>query len=240
MTSPTTLAVVIPALDEAARLARTLQSLHAQTLRADRLIVVDGGSKDETPRVAAEQGAESITAARCGRGGQIAAGVASVREDLVLVGHGDMQFPPDAIAAIREAMARQPTCPGGCLGHRFDSPKRIYRLIEWMDRRRAVRGMSYGDQAQFFRREWLQRAGGFPAQPIMEDVELSRRMCSLGPCAYLDRPVIVSARRFEERGWLRVLLANWRFRRAYRHRGLAACRCIYERYYGRPWPYSLE
>ena len=110
------------------------------------------------------------------------------------------------------------------------------QLIEWADRVRARRGVSYGDQAQFFRREWLARVGGFPDQPIMEDVELSLRLRVLGRPVSLDVPVTVSARRFADRGWWRVLWANWRFRRAYRRRGLAACREIYERYYRRPWP----
>lgn len=150
-----------------------------------------------------------------------------------------MLFAPSALAAIRQVLTARPACPGGCLGHRFDSRRWIYRLIERADRMRAVRGTSYGDQAQFFRREWLTRAGGFPDQPIMEDVELSRRIRALGRPVYLDVDVTVSARRFEERGWRRVLWENWTFRRAYRRRGMAACRDIYERYYRRPWPYAL-
>jgi hypothetical protein len=149
-----------------------------------------------------------------------------------------MLFPPGSLAAIRQALAAHPGCPGGGLGHRFDSRRWAYRLIERADRMRAVRGMASGDQAQFFRREWLLRAGGFPDQPIMEDVELSRRLRTLGRPAYLDLPVAVSARRFEERGWWQVLWENWTFRRAYRRRGLAACREIYERDYRRPWPYA--
>jgi hypothetical protein len=150
-----------------------------------------------------------------------------------------MLFPSSALAAIRRALAAHPACPGGCLGHRFDSPRWLYRFIERADRMRAVRGMSYGDQAQFVRRERLARGGGFPEQPIMEDVELSRRLRALGRPIYLDIPVTVSPRRFEERGVWRVLWENWTFRRAYRRRGLSACRDIYERYYQRPWPYPV-
>jgi rSAM/selenodomain-associated transferase 2 len=232
------LAVVVPTLNEAARLAAALGSLRAQSGPPERMVVVDGGSSDDTTRVAADHGAELLVERGRGRGGQVAAGVARSAEDVVLVAHGDMLFPPGSLAAIRRTLAARPACPGGCLGHRFDSARRVYRLIERADRMRAARGMAYGDQAQFFRREWLARAGGFPDQPIMEDVELSRRIRALGRPAYLDTPVTVSARRFEEHGWWRVLWENWTFRRAYRRRGLAACREIYERYYRRPWPYT--
>jgi glycosyltransferase involved in cell wall biosynthesis len=234
------LAVVIPTFNEAARLAATLESLRAQADPPERIVVVDGGSSDATERIAAERGVELLVARGRGRGGQVAAGVARVTERVVLIAHGDMLFPPGALAAVRRTLALRPACPGGCLGHRFDSRRRVYRLIERADRMRAIRGMSYGDQAQFFRREWLARAGGVPDQPIMEDVELSRRIRALGLPAYLDLPVTVSARRFEERGWWRVLWENWTFRRAYRRRGLAACREIYERYYRRPWPYAVQ
>jgi rSAM/selenodomain-associated transferase 2 len=234
------LAVVIPTFNEAARLAATLESLRAQADPPERIVVVDGGSSDATAKIAAEGGAEFLVERGRGRGGQVAAGVARSGEDIILVAHGDMLFPPGALAAVRGTLAARPECPGGCLGHRFDSPRRVYRLVERADRMRALRGTSYGDQAQFFRREWLPRAGGFPDQPIMEDVELSRRLRALGRPAYLDLPVTVSARRFEERGWWRVLWENWTFRRAYRRRGPAACREIYERYYRRPWPYAVS
>jgi GT2 family glycosyltransferase len=92
-------------------------------------------------------------------------------------------------------------------------------------------GDSYGDQAQFFRRELLQSVGGFPDQPIMEDVELSLRLRSLGVPIYLDLPVTVSARRFVRMKWWRVVWQNWMLRRGYRRRGLAVCAELYDRYY---------
>jgi glycosyltransferase involved in cell wall biosynthesis len=228
---PFSLAVIIPALNEAVSLAITLKSLTAQSAPAERVLVVDGGSSDETPAVATSLGAELLVVPGRGRGGQIAVGVATVLEDAILVGHADMVFSPHALASIKRKLFTDPACPGGCLGHQFDSPRLLYRLIEWLDRRRARRGESYGDQAQFYRPEWLSRVGGFPDQPIMEDVELSRRLRLLGRPAYLDVPVVVSPRRFERLGWWRTAWANWTFRRTYRRSGLAACEEIYRRYY---------
>jgi glycosyltransferase involved in cell wall biosynthesis len=228
------LAVVIPALNDAVSLEITLKSLASQSVPAKRVVIVDGGSRDETVAAAQAFGAEVLVVPNRGRGGQIAAGVATVDDDVVVIGHADMVFPTNALETVRRKLIDDASCPGGSLGHRFDSPRRVYRFIEWLDRRRARRGDSYGDQAQFFRRDWLARVGGFPDQSIMEDVELSRRLQALGRLAYLDVPVTVSPRRFERLGWWRVAWANWTFRRAYRRRGLAACRAIYDKYYRRP------
>ncbi len=223
---------MIPALNEAARLELTLRSLLAQSLPAERLLVVDGGSRDGTVATARALHAQVLVVPDRGRGGQIAAGVAVLSEEVVVIGHADMVFPAVALESVRRHLTAQPTCPGGCLGHRFDSRKMIYRLIEWLDRRRAKRGEPYGDQAQFFRRAWLASVGGFPDQSMMEDVELSRRLRVLGRLVCLDVHVTVSPRRFERLGWWRAAWQNWSFRRVYRQRGLAACREIYERYYG--------
>ena len=226
-----TIAVIIPALNEESVLAVTLESLRTQTRPADRIVVVDGGSRDRTVDIARECGAEVLMTGAVGRGNQIAAGVAVVAESVVVVGHADMVFPLDALERIVKQMATDPRCPGGSLGHRFASSRWVYRIIEWFDARRAQRGDSYGDQAQFFRRESLQSGGGFPAQPILEDVELANRIRSLGKPAYLDCPVTVSPRRFERLGIIRTLWQNWRFRRAYQRGGIAATAAIFQRYY---------
>ncbi len=228
-----TLAVILPVLNEEENLPAVLRSLLAQTEPAEELVVVDGGSRDQTVKQAHSFGVECLVVPGRGRGGQIAAGVLQVCSDAVLVAHADMVFPPTALEQVRCRLAAEPGCPGGCLGHRFASPRWAFRVIEWFDQRRARGGESYGDQAQFFRREWLSRVGGFPDQPMMEDVELARRLRLLGPPAYLDLPVLVSPRRFEQRGVLRTAWANWTYRRAYQRRGLAACQAIYQAYYKR-------
>ncbi|MBO0698756.1 MAG: glycosyltransferase [Zavarzinella sp.] len=221
-------AVVVPALNEGGGLAAMLRSLLAQTRPADRLMVIDGGSADDTVTVARGFGADTLIVPGRGRGGQIAAGVAGCSEDVIVVAHADMRFPPDALAAIDAHLRSHPACPGGCFGHRFDRPGWAHRAVEWWDRRRAMRGHSYGDQAQFFRRD---RLGPFPDLPLLEDVELARRLRMLGRPAYLDRPVTVSARRYERLGWLRVMAGNWMIRRAYERDGPAACWRLYRRYY---------
>ncbi|MSR54255.1 MAG: glycosyltransferase [Gemmataceae bacterium] len=226
------IAVVIPVLNEAAHLQRTCSSLLSQTLSPDRLVIVDGGSCDGTTDIARRFTSESLVVPGRGRGGQIAAGTAVCSEDVILVAHADMVFPPNALESVQHFLLRHPACPGGCLGHRFENLGRVYRAIEWWDRRRAMRGHSFGDQGQFFRRDTLEQVGGFPELPLMEDVELSRRLRWLGRPAYLNVPVIVSSRRYEQLGWSSVAWRNWQLRRVFRLEGEAACWRLFQNYYG--------
>ncbi len=228
------MAVVIPTLNEEIALPALLTSLHDQSQPAERIIVSDGGSTDATVQAARWGGAEVVMSPRRGRGGQIAEALVSLTEDVVLVAHADMIVPRRALESVRWWLIEHPDCPGGCLGHRFDRTSLLLRFIEWWDRRRARRGEPFGDQAQFFRRKILQSAGGFPDQPIMEDMELSRRLRMLGAPAYLDVPVTVSARRYTQRKWWRVFWMNRVLRRRYRRAGLAECARLYEAYYGHP------
>lgn len=227
------IAVIIPTLNEEAALCKTLESVISQTTDDDSVIVADGGSVDRTPDLASQYGATLVSVGSRGRGTQIAAALRHVDDGVVLIVHADMIVPAGALPAIRRRFAERPKCPGGCLGHRFDSANRLLRLTEWWDERRARRGTSYGDQAQFFRRKLLESQGGFPDQPIMEDVELSRRLRRLGTPVYLDCPALVSARRFDRLGWCQTILANFLLRLVYRLCGLRACEMIYRRYHGR-------
>ncbi len=226
------LAVVIPTLNEESSLGATLASLRAQGDDVARIVVADGGSRDGTVALADEHGACVVVVPRQGRGCQIAAAVGHLDEEIIVVIHADMTLPPGALASVRERLVSDPACPGGCLGHRFDSPRLIYRLIELWDRWRARLGHSYGDQAQFFRRDLIAREGGFPELSIMEDVELSRRLRRLGRPVYLDRPAVVSPRRFERLGWWGTVRRNLRIRILYGLSGTRACRALYENYYG--------
>ncbi|HJZ90080.1 MAG TPA: glycosyltransferase [Gemmataceae bacterium] len=227
-----TIAVVVPARNEAATLPTTLQSLRDQCRPAEHVLVVDGGSIDGTTDIARRFGADVRVVPGWGRGGQIAAGVADCDADVVLAAHADMLFHPTALEAVDRYLSMHPSCPGGCLGHRFNRQNgTFFRAIEWWDRRRALRGHSYGDQAQFFRRAALAHEGGFPDLPLMEDVELARRLRRLGRPAYLDVPVTVSARRYERLGWARVIWTNWRLRRAYARSGPDGCWKLFRQYY---------
>jgi glycosyltransferase involved in cell wall biosynthesis len=225
-----TIAIVAPVLNEESAIADLIASLTAQTEPAESILVVDGGSIDRTPETARRGGANVLAAAQTGRGNQIAEGLLQISEEVVLIAHADMRFSREALTKVRDSLVANPMSPGGCLGHVFDSSRLIYRWIEWFDERRARRGISYGDQAQFFRRATIERCG-FPSLPIMEDLELSKRLLRFGPPIYVDSPVTVSPRRYEERGFLKTSLQNWRFRIAFARDGEAACHRLYQAYY---------
>lgn len=225
-------AVLIPTLNEERSLPETLRSLQDQSHPPDRVLICDFASTDGTVAVARHFGVEVVSCPLGGRGNQIARGLEHVREEIVVVAHADMLFPSDAMERICREFSQNPLCPGGCLGHRFDRSSMWLRWVERFDFWRAAkRGIAYGDQAQFFRTSWLQQVGGFPKQRLMEDIELSRRLKKLGRPVYLDCPVTVSARRFQELGLLRTLISNLTFRVVYALLGTQACEWLHRHYY---------
>jgi len=210
-------ALIVPTLNEADRLPVLFESVSAQTVPFAEFVVSDGGSSDGTAAAAERLGAKVLVGSP-GRGAQIAAGIEVTTSPLILVLHADSHCHRRTVETVLAHFERAPDSPGGCLGHRFDDANWLLRLVEWADRRRARRGLSYGDQGQFFRRDALSQIGGFPRLPLMEDLELSRRLERLDPPAYLDLPVVSSARSFKQNGVLRTILRNARLRRDYLRR----------------------
>ena len=227
-----TLSILIPTRNESASIAALLLSVQLQLEPTDELLVIDGHSTDSTRVTVTNLGIRCISA-EGGRGGQLASGIHSTGGTIIVMLHADMQLPADALTLIRRA-CNNPDIVGGSLGHRFDDAGIMFRLIEGFDRSRARRGLPYGDQAIFFRRDALVKIGGFPDSPIMEDLELSRRLRRVGRMIALERPVLVSSRQFRKRGILTTLLRNWAFRRAYSRGGIAACAAIHREYYSGP------
>lgn len=233
MTKPMRIAVIVPTLNEGRNLSACLSSLQRQTRPADQIVVADGGSTDDTLKIAAEMEATVFACPRRGRGLQVRDVLECTTVDVAVVLHGDMILRPESLAAIDAYLLAHVESPGGCLGHRFAGNILLLRAIEFVDWLRArFRGISYGDQVQFFRVATLDKIGGFPEQPIMEDLELSLRLRQIGPVCYLGIPAAVSARRFDRLGIWRTIFANLRYRWEYRKGGLAACEAIYRQYHG--------
>jgi rSAM/selenodomain-associated transferase 2 len=207
------LSIVVPALDEAAGIVATLQALAPLRARGAELIVVDGGSADATTRLAAPLADAVLQAAR-GRARQMNAGAAAARGELLLFVHADTRLPEAADALLRDAVAR------GAQWGRFDvriagRPPLLRVVAALMNERSRLSGIATGDQAIFVRRELFQRIGGFPDQPLMEDVELSLRLRALArPCCLRQR-VTTSGRRWEARGVWRTIFLMWRLRWRY-------------------------
>ncbi|MFO1326292.1 MAG: TIGR04283 family arsenosugar biosynthesis glycosyltransferase [Rubrivivax sp.] len=213
MTAPP-LAIVVPVLDEAARIAATLQALQPMRARGVRVIVVDGGSQDHSVTQAAPWADLVIDAAR-GRARQMNAGAAAAPEAAALLFlHADTRLPPDADLAVAQALAGR--ADWGRFDVRIDGRSRWLPLVgTLMNLRSRLGGIATGDQAMFVRRAAFERVGGFPDQPLMEDIELSRRLRTLGRPACLRARVVTSGRRWDERGAWRTIVLMWRLRWRY-------------------------
>ena len=196
------LTAVIPALNAAATLPRTLASLSC----AAEIIVVDGASNDSTRDVAEQFGARWLAAPR-GRGSQIAAGVAEAHCEWLLIIHADTTLVPGWEQRARLHMAH---CPGKAGYFRFalDSAepvaRRLERRVAWRCR---VLALPYGDQALLIHRDLLQNVGGIRCLPLMEDVDLIRRL-GRRRLVMLDAVAVTSAVRWEREGWRRRSARN--------------------------------
>ncbi len=190
------LSVIIPTLNAALALPATLASV----AEAAEVVVVDGGSRDATMDVARAGGARVIAASR-GRGAQLAAGVTAATGDWLLLLHADTRLAPGWQAAVTAFIAWGPG-RAGYFRFALDSPdpraRRLERMVAWRCR---VLGLPYGDQGLLIARTLLDEVGGIRPLPLMEDVDLARRLgrARLRPLA---SDAITSAARWERDGWV--------------------------------------
>jgi rSAM/selenodomain-associated transferase 2 len=206
------LSIVIPAINEAAQIANTLQAL--QPLRNDcELLLVDGGSDDGSPAIAAPLVDEVLHSPR-GRARQMNCGAEQASADVLLFLHADTRLPDCAVNRILQAI------DGGYRWGRFDvefdSQQLIFKLIAlMMNWRSRLTGITTGDQAMFISRQAFQAVGGFPEIGLMEDIAISASLKKLGkPCCLTDK-VVTSARRWQRHGIFKTILLMWRLRLAY-------------------------
>jgi len=220
------LSIVIPALDEAATIAGVVADARAH---ADQVIVVDGGSRDDTALLAGRAGATVVRAER-GRASQMNAGAAAADGQVLLFLHADCRLPADAGRAVRTAIGAGRRW--GRFDVRLDSPRRSLAVVgAMMNLRSRLTAIATGDQALFVDRSLWDATGGYAPIPLMEDVELTSRLRRVAPPACLRERVRVSARRWEQRGVLRTVLEMWAWRAAYAL-GASPAR-LHRLYYGR-------
>jgi rSAM/selenodomain-associated transferase 2/rSAM/selenodomain-associated transferase 1 len=210
------LAIVMPVLNEAPLLPARLQALADLRARGVAVVVVDGGSHDATADVA-RFGAGAVVTAPRGRASQMNAGACHAlarAADVLLFLHADTALPADADALIDQALA------SGADWGRFDVRidgrhpllPMVAALMNWRSRRS---GIATGDQAMFVRRRVFESLGGFSAQPLMEDIELSARLCELSRPVCLAERVTTAGRRWDQKGFWRTVVLMWRLRAAY-------------------------
>lgn len=207
------LSIVVPALDEAPGIGRTLAALQPLRAGGAEVIVVDGGSRDGTPDRCAGL-ADRVLAAPRGRARQMNAGAAAARGPVLLFLHADTRLPPRAAALVGEALA------GGAAWGRFDvriddGGALLAVVAALINLRSRCTGIATGDQAIFVTRAAFDAVGGFADQPLMEDIELSRRLRRIGRPACLHARVVTSGRRWQRHGAWRTIGLMWWLRLRY-------------------------
>jgi len=231
------LSIVIPVLDEEARIGRCLEAARGLAGVAE-VVVVDGGSRDRTLAVvgeAAERTAGArlvvVTAPR-GRGLQMNAGARAAGGDVLLFLHADVTLPPDAAARVAAALAAPDVVGGAFRLHTVadDGFNWLGPLLRLADVRSYLSALPYGDQGVFVRRADFEAVGGFPDQALMEDVELAARLWRRGRLVIGPGEVLASGRRFLAQP-VRSLLAMRLFPVLYR---LGVPADVLARLYGAP------
>ena len=211
-TAPLTVSIVVPVRDEEAGIERTLQGLRA-AFGGCELIVVDGGSRDATVARAAPYA--TVLHAAGGRGPQLNAGAAAAQGDVLWFVHADAEVDPEALPALRAALADPRVVGGGCR-LRFDRTGPVLAWLQWTSNLRARHlNWIFGDQAMFVRRTAFDEVGGFPEIPIMEDLEMSRRLARRGRLVVVAPTSTASARRLVEQGPARMLVLMQLFKLQY-------------------------
>lgn len=199
---PAPITVIIPTLDAEGELPGCLtalgEGLVAGLIR--ELVISDGGSSDATRRIAEAAGAVLLTGPPS-RGGQLRRGVAAARGDWLLILHADTQLAPGWSEAVTVHLERAGAGPAYFRLAFRARGLRPALVAGWANLRARLFALPYGDQGLLLRRAVYDRAGGYPDQPLMEDVALVR---ALGrPLVALPAEARTSAARYQRAGWLR-------------------------------------
>ena len=207
------LSVIIPALNEAEHITQTLKDLNPVRVAGHEVIVVDGGSADDTVQLAGGF-ADLVIAGPKGRARQMNAGASKASGDVLWFLHADTRIPVDAVNNLLAAIDE-----GGQWG-RFDvhlsGQHILFRLIErMMNLRSCLTGIATGDQGIFVKRSLFESAGTYPDISLMEDVALSRTLKKFAAPVCLRPKLLTSSRKWERQGIVRTILLMWRLRLAY-------------------------
>lgn len=207
------LSIIIPTLNEANNIASMLTHLQPMRARGAEVVLVDGGSSDATIEHAAGS-VDQIIRSKPGRAAQMNAGAAAAHGDALLFLHADTQLPAGADDSIAKALTEH---AWGRFDVTIQGAHWMFPVISWfINHRSALTGIATGDQALFCTADFFKRVGGFPLQPLMEDVRFCTLACRLEkPALIRNARVTTSGRRWEKQGVFRTILLMWRLRLQY-------------------------
>jgi rSAM/selenodomain-associated transferase 2 len=208
------LSIIVPVLNETEQLPDLFAHLKFLQKNSCEIQLVDGGSDDGSTELAIAAGFTLLHSA-CGRANQMNHGAQQAQGDVFLFLHADTRLPMNAYEVITKALSSNQHHWG-----RFDvvisGESRLLNMIAWfMNIRSRLTGIATGDQALFVKRELFESVGGFPNQPLMEDIELSTRLKKHSRPACLIEKVVTSGRRWEAQGIWRTIFLMWKLRFAY-------------------------
>lgn len=206
------ISVIIPVINEEINLSATLKSLQLFRSQGHEIIVVDGGSVDNSVSIAQDH-ADTVIVSQPGRAMQMNNGASVATGDVFLFLHADTFLPVEADALIAEGP------DDSFWGHfdiRLSGRNIVFRLIEWfINHRSRLSSIATGDQAIFVARKLFNDVGGFPEIKLMEDIAISRLLKCIVTPVCLKAPVLTSSRRWEEKGIASTVLLMWRLRLLY-------------------------
>lgn len=212
------ISIIIPVLNEEENISSALAN--TERLSGEKeIIVVDGGSIDNTVSIVNSVGAYNYTplllSSQKGRGHQMNRGAEIAKGDTLIFLHADTTLPENAITRIEEAMKNHEII-GGRFDVSFDDDRFIFKLIAFlMNWRSHLTGIFTGDQAIFIRKSVFKDIGGYLEIPLMEDIALSKKMKRTGRVVCLEHSAITSARKWKEEGIIKTILLMWFLRFLY-------------------------
>jgi rSAM/selenodomain-associated transferase 2 len=209
----TAISIIIPTLNEAQALPATLQSLQPLKQQGVEIIIVDGGSIDQTLNIAEQYGSKALQS-KIGRASQMNVGAEHASGELLLFLHADTRLPHDALILLMD-VAEAPEY-WGRFNVKLDGNSWVFRVIEsMMNVRSCLTGVVTGDHAIFVSKRLFHQINGLPQIELMEDIAFSKLLKQKIAPRCLSSAVTTSSRRWEQRGVFRTVLVMWWLRLAY-------------------------
>ena len=207
------ISIIIPVLNEEINLSRISGHLQSIRQQGHEIIIVDGGSVDNTLAISYEV-TDDVIVSKAGRALQMNSGASVASGDVLLFLHADTLLPTNAVQIISDSFQRKNYW--GRFDVRLSSSKYVYRLIErLMNLRSCLTSIATGDQAIFVEKNLFNRVGSYPEIALMEDVEISRQLKKISKPVCLKQKVITSSRRWETNGIVATVLLMWKLRLYY-------------------------
>lgn len=201
--------IIIPVLNEEVAINALLRQLQHYRQQGHEVIVVDGGSEDKTIEIAKNL-ADKVLSSQAGRALQMNTGAAQVTSDSLWFLHADTEIDKNAIIKIENALKQH---DWGRFNIKLSGQNSLFRIIEKMiNLRSCFSGIATGDQGIFVKLSHFNRVNGYSDLPLMEDVDLSKKLKTISPPVCVKDELVTSSRRWEQKGILATVLLMWRLR----------------------------